>query len=193
VIAGVREDGYRESQGAGVTECENEAFWSGLFEDLKERGLSGVRRVISEGHTGIQKMAETASLGASWQMCLVHCTRAVLKKLPRKHQKEVAERLKEAYGNEQILQDLADDLNARGYRKEANTIDRFLPGLMNYMASPKEHWKRIRTTNMMKRINKELKQRTKVVGAFSMSNPYSGWSDLSLWISTRSGSPAEGI
>ena len=87
-------------------------------------------------------------------------------KCSQKHQKEVVEGLKEAYGNEQRLQDLTDDLNARGYRKASNTIERFLPGLMSYTAFPKQHEKRIRTTNMMKWVNKEIKRRTKVVGAF---------------------------
>jgi len=117
-------------------------FWSGLLEDLKERGLAGIQLVISDGHTGIQKAAEAAF----WQMCSIHCTRAVLKNIPRKHLKEVAESLKEAYGNEKRLQQLADDLNERGYRKAANTIERFIPGLMSYTAFPKEHAKRIRTT-----------------------------------------------
>ena len=99
-------------------------------------------------------------------MCQVHCTRAVLRNIPRKHQKEVVEGLKEAYGNEQKLQDLADDPNARGYRKAANTIERFLPGLMSYTAFPKKHWKRLRTTNVIERVNRELKRRTKVVGVF---------------------------
>jgi transposase-like protein len=166
VVAGVREDGYREILGARITDCENEGFWSGLFEDLKERGLAGVQLVVSDGHTGIQKAAEAAFLGASWQMCSVHCTRAVLRNIPRKHQKEVAEGLKEAYGSEQRLQALADDLNARGYQKAASTIERFLPGLMSYTAFPKQHGKRLKTTNLMERVNKELKRRTKVVGAF---------------------------
>ena len=99
-------------------------------------------------------------------MCSVHCSRAVLRNIPRKHQKEVVEGLKEAYGSEQRLQGLADDLNAQGYRKAANTIGRFLPGLMSYTAFPKQHWKRLKTTNLMERINRELKRRTKVVGVF---------------------------
>jgi putative transposase len=70
------------------------------------------------------------------------------------------------YGTEQNLQELADDLNARGYRKAANTIERLLPGLMSYTAFPKQHWKRIRTTNMMERVNKETERETKVVGMF---------------------------
>ncbi|WP_054848654.1 IS256 family transposase [Methanoculleus chikugoensis] len=170
VVAGVRDDGYREILGARITDCENEEFWSGMFEELNERGglTGGVQLVVSDGHTGIQKAAEAAFLGASWQMCQVHCTRAVLRNIPRKHQKEVVEGLKEAYGSEQRLQDLADDLNARGgYRKAANTIERFLPpGLMSYTAFPKPHGKRLRTTNMVERVNRELKRRTKVVGVF---------------------------
>ena len=167
VVAGVREDGYREILGARIMDFENEAFWSGLFEDLKERGLAEVQLVVSDSHTGIQKAAETAFLSASWQMCSIHCTRAVLRNIPLKHQNEVAEGLKEAYGSEQRLQDLADDLTARRYRKAANTIERFLSGLMSYTAFPKQHWKRLKTTNLMERINKELKRRIKVVGAFS--------------------------
>jgi putative transposase len=166
VVAGVREDGCREILGAKITDCENKEFWSGFFEDLKERGLAGVQLVVSDGHTGIQKAAEVTFLSASWQMCSVHCTRAVLKNSPQKHQNEVAEGLKEAYGSEQRLQDLADDLNARGYQKTANTIERFLPGLMSYTAFPKQHWKRLKTTNLMEWVNKELKRRTEVVGAF---------------------------
>lgn len=166
VVAGVREDGYREILGARVTDCENEEFWSGFFEDLKERGLAGVQLVVSDGHTGIQKAASAAFLGASWQMCEVHCTRGVLKNIPKKDQKEVIERLREAYGDGQKLQELADDLNARRHRKAANTIERFLPGLMSYTAFPKQHWKRLRTTNMMERVNRETKRRTKVVGVF---------------------------
>ncbi|MGE4374465.1 MAG: transposase [Methanoculleus sp.] len=52
------------------------------------------------------------------------------------------------------------------HRKAANTIERFLPGLMSYTAIPKRHWKWLRTTNVMERINRELKQRTKVVEVF---------------------------
>jgi len=166
VTAGVRDDGYREILGATIADCENEAFWSGFFDELQERGLSGVQLVISDGHRGIQAAVTTAFLGASWQMCQVHVTRAVLRTVPKKDQRDVADLLREAYGNEPRLQDCADTLNARGYRQAANTVERFLPGLLNYTAFPKAHGKRIRTTNVMERMNKELKRRTRVVGAF---------------------------
>ncbi|MBR1368226.1 hypothetical protein RJ53_01435 [Methanocalculus chunghsingensis] len=106
-------------------------------------------------------------------MCQVHCTRAVLKNIPRKMQKEIIECLRDAYGSEERLQALADELNDKGYRKAANTIERFIPGLLSYTAFPKEHWKKIRTTNMMERMNKELKRRTRVAGCQRRSrNPH---------------------
>lgn len=166
VTAGVRDDGYREILGASIVDCENEAFWSGFFDDLTERGLQGVQLVISDGHRGIQAAVASSFIGASWQMCEVHTTRAVLRNISKKYHREIADRLRESYGNRERLQALADDLNKRGYRKGADTIERFLPGLLSYTAFPKEHWKRIRTTNGMERVNKELKRRTKTVGAF---------------------------
>lgn len=166
LVSGVRADGYREILGAKIADCESEAFWAGLFEELKERGLTGVQLVVSDGHAGIEKAVSTAFLGASWQMCQVHCTRAVLRHIPKKFHKEVIEWLRRAYGDEQRLQEVADKLNAMGYHKAANTIERFLPGLISYTAFPKKHWKRIRTTNMLERVNRELKRRTKVVGVF---------------------------
>jgi len=65
VVAGVRDDGYREILGARIADGEDEPFWSGLFQDLKDRGLSGVKLVISDGHRGIQKAVEKSFLGVA--------------------------------------------------------------------------------------------------------------------------------
>jgi len=72
------------SLGARVTECENEAFWSGLFKDLKERGLTGVQLVVLGGHTGTQKAAPAVFLGTSRQISQVHCMRVALNNIPKK-------------------------------------------------------------------------------------------------------------
>lgn len=84
-----------------------------------------------------------------------------------KKQKEVIELLSEAYGDEQKLQNLVAELDAREYRKPANTIERFLPRLLSYTAFPNKHWKRIQTTNLLERVHRELKRRTRVAGVFS--------------------------
>ena len=94
IVAGVRNDGYREILGVKLADSEEFIFWEEMFLDLKERGLRGVELVISDGHKGIQKAVEREFLGASWQMCHVHLERAVLKKLPRKYHKEAMETFK---------------------------------------------------------------------------------------------------
>jgi transposase-like protein len=166
IVTGVRDDGYREILGATVEDSEDELFWSGLFDDLKDRGLSGVELVVSDGHKGIQKAVQESFIGASWQMCHVHFIRALLKKVPNKYRGEIAQKTKDALDNENLIQALADELDQMGLTKARDTIDRFRFDLWNYKAFPRQHWKKIRTTNGMERINKELKRRSRVVGAF---------------------------
>jgi len=166
VVTGIRDDGCREILGARIADGEDELFWSGLFQELADRGLSGVKLVISDGHKGIQKAVEKSFLGASWQMCHVHFSRAVLRNVAKKYHKEIADKIKIALEDETKIQELITDLESRGYSKSADTIERFRFSLWNYKAFPRKHWRRIRTTNGLERINKELKRRTRVVGAF---------------------------
>jgi transposase-like protein len=166
IVTAVRDDGYREILGARIADGEDELFWTGFFDDLKYRGLSGVKLVVSDGHKGIQKAVEKSFLGASWQMCHVHFIRAVLRNVAKKYHKDIADKVKIALENETEMQQLYLDLESRGYSKSAGTIEQFQFSLWNYRSFPRNHWKRIRTTNGLERINKELKRRTRVVGAF---------------------------
>jgi putative transposase len=166
VVMGIRDDGYREILGARIADGEDELFWSGLFQDLADRGLSGVKLVISDGHKGILKAVEKSFLGASWQMCHVHLVRAVLRNVAKKYHKEIADKIKIALEDETKTQELIQELEDRGYSKAADTLEHFRFSLWNYRSFSREHWRRIRTTNGLERINKELKRRTRVVGAF---------------------------
>lgn len=166
VVAGIREDGYREILGTRLADSENSLFWEDLFDDLKKRGLRGVKLIVSDGHKGIQKAVKESFIGSSWQMCHVHLIRQALKKVPKKKHKEIANKIKEALEDPEKLHDLIRELDERGYKSAADTIESFQFDLMNYMQFPKKHWRRIRTTNMVERTNKELKRRSKVVGAF---------------------------
>lgn len=166
VVVGIREDGLREILGASIAESEDSGFWLTLFRSLKDRGLEGVELVISDAHKGIQKAVESSFLGASWQYCHVHFSRAVLDSIPNRDKQEIADKLKEASDDEMKMQELGKELRDRGYDPAAETIDRFRFDLWNYKAYPRVHWKRIRTTNVIERINKELKRRSRPVGAF---------------------------
>jgi transposase-like protein len=167
VVTAIREDGYREILSAAVEDSEDESCWESCFEGLKARGLNGVKLVVSDGHKGIQAAIEKAFLGASWQMCIVHFMRAVLKNIPKKDKRHVAYMLKDALDEEHKMQTLATILDQKGYSKSAETIERFRFDLWNYKAFPRQHWRLIRTTNCLERINKELKRRSRVAGAFS--------------------------
>lgn len=165
-VTGIHENGCREILGVKVDDNEDEPAWESLFDELKTRGLQGAKLVISDGHKGIRKAVEKSFLGVSWQMCNVHFMRAVLKNIPKKDKAEVAYELRDALEDESKMQLLANKLDEKGYSKAAETIERFRFDLWNYKAFPRPHWRKIRTTNGIERINKELKRRSRVAGAF---------------------------
>jgi putative transposase len=99
-------------------------------------------------------------------MCHVHLERAVLRNVAKKYHKEIAGKLKAGLEDENKMQELIQEIESRGYSKAADTIERFQFSLWNYRTFPTSHQRSIRTTNGLERINKELKRRTRVVGAF---------------------------
>jgi len=89
-----------------------------------------------------------------------------LRNVAKKYQKEIADKIKVALDDEMKMLELEAEIQERGYSKAADTIDHFKFSLWNYRSFPAGHWRRIRTTNGLERINKELKRRSRVVGAF---------------------------
>jgi len=117
-------------------------FWSGFFDELTDRGLNGVKLIVSDGHKGIQSAVQSRFLGATWQMCQVHFSRAVLNNIPNKDKEEVAEKLRQGFEDEGKMAELAAELVQKRCSKSADTLDRFSQDIWNYRAFPKEHWKR---------------------------------------------------
>ncbi|MDI6897775.1 transposase [Methanocella conradii] len=115
---------------------------------------------------GIRKAVENCFLGCSWQYCQVHFVRNVLKKIPQKRRKEIAEMIRNCREDSRAMMSLARQLDAMSFPEAAGMIDQHYQDLFNYMAFPKAHWTKIRTTNLMENTNRKLKQRSKVVGAF---------------------------
>ena len=132
IITGIRDDGYREILGAKITDNESEGFWAGFFDELKDRGLKGVELVVSDGHKGIQAAASSRFLGASWQMCQVHFSRAVMNNIPNKDKEEVAEKLRQGFEDPEKMKELAAYLRQKKYSKSADTIDRFSQDIWNH-------------------------------------------------------------
>lgn len=88
-------------------------------------------------------------------MCQVHFSRTVLNNIPNKDKEEVAEKLRQGFEDESKMAELAVELRLKRYSKAADTIDRFSQDIWNHRAFPKEHWRKIRTTNGLERINEE--------------------------------------
>ncbi|HOS83043.1 MAG TPA: transposase [Methanolinea sp.] len=99
-------------------------------------------------------------------MCHVHFIRAVPRKLPKKLHKKIAQMLKNSLSDPRRLQKCADELKIRGFSRAADIVEYFIPGLLNYRIAPQNHWRRIRNTNILERLNKELKRRSRTIGAF---------------------------
>ncbi len=170
IAAGVREDGYREILGARLYDSETEIDYESFFDDLKDRGLNGLELVISDGHKGIREAVLRSFPGAAWQYCHVHFMRNLMKKIPGKKWDSVSLIVKESLENPDLLPLVQQNLMDRGMEKAAEMYERWHDSLYNYRSSPKRHWRRIRTTNMMERLNYEVKRRTKKVGAFPSGN-----------------------
>jgi transposase-like protein len=94
IVVGIREDGYREILGVWLKDSETEPSWSEVLRELKERGLAGVRYVVSDDHKGLRSAVERHFQGALWQRCQVHFIRNVLSRVPKKDRAEVLEVLR---------------------------------------------------------------------------------------------------
>lgn len=166
IAMGVNNSGYKEILDSRIMDREDEDWWTVFFDDLKKRGLSDVRMVISDGHKGIKKAVEQCFIGASWQLCHVHFRRNVLKTVPVKQRREINELLNEHMESAHLLANLAVDLQTRGFDRASTLIEKNLPCLFNYQAFPAHHWLKIRTTNTLENVNSLIKRRTRPIGAF---------------------------
>jgi len=171
VVVGIGEDGRREVLGTYLADSESEATWSDVFKDLKGRGLEGVQYVVSDDHEGLVAAVARYFQGALWQRCQVHVVRNLLAKVSPKDRPWVleawravreAKTLEEARGR---LRELVEALEAK-HPEVAAWLEEAGEEALAVYALPEEHRKRMRSTNMLERLNQELKRRTRVVRIF---------------------------
>lgn len=172
VAVGVRSDGHREILGVAEGTKEDAESWRTFLRYLKERGLSGVRLITSDKCIGLVEALGEFFPEAQWQRCVVHFYRNVLKDVPRTKAKEVAAMLKAIHAQEDREAALAkaklieEKLLSLRLSISAKTVRLGVEETLNYMSFPREHWTRLRSNNMLERIMKEIRRRTRVVGAF---------------------------
>jgi putative transposase len=171
VVTGVREDGHRRHLGVWAADTESEATWSEVFRELKERGLEGVRYVVSDKHRGIEAAVARHFQGAVWQRCQVHLKRNVCGKVRRKDRGWVLSLLKETTEAPSLdearraLVRAVQELTDR-YPDVARMLDEGGEEMLGVYALPAEHRKRMRSTNMLERWFEEVRRRTRVVRIF---------------------------
>ncbi len=172
VAVGVNTEGYREILGVAEGSREDKESWSNFLRYLKERGLKGVRLVISDKSLGLCDVVNDFFPDAKWQRCVVHWYRNAFSICPSRHIREVAAMLKAIHAQEdkeaarQKAQLVAEKLRKMKLEKIAVFIERSVEETLSYMDFPYEHWSKIRTNNGLERIMKEIRRRTRVVGSF---------------------------
>jgi putative transposase len=176
VAVGVREDGHREILGVCEGMKEDTESWRNFLRHLKGRGLEGVQLVTSDKCLGLVEILGEFYPEAAWQRCVVHFYRNVFAVVPRGKMPEVAAMLKAIHAQEdrQAARDkvslVVEKLVTMKLSQAASIVREGVEETLSYMAFPREHWIRIRTNNMLERIMREIRRRTRVVGNFPDGN-----------------------
>jgi transposase-like protein len=172
VAIGVNAEGFREILGVMEGAKEDTESWRAFLRHLKERGLAGVRLVISDKCLGLVEALGEFHPEAAWQRCVVHFYRNVMRVVPTGKVREVMALLKAVHAQEDREAALAKagqvvaKLEGMRLGKAAELVRAGVAETLAYMSLPREHWVRVRTNNPLERLNREIKRRTRVVGAF---------------------------
>jgi putative transposase len=171
IAVGVRETGEREVLGFDVGAAETYEFWLEFLRGLVARGLKGVKLVISDAHEGLKRAISEVLSGASWQRCRVHFMRNLLARVPKHAQSTVAGMVRTIFAQpdqasaRKQLDQVARSLERR-FPQAATMLRDAADEILAYMAFPEEHRRRIHSTNVLERLNRELARRCDVVGIF---------------------------
>jgi putative transposase len=172
VAVGVDHDGFRHVLGVMEGAKEDKESWVAFLRYLKERGLQGVKLIISDKCVGLVESVAEFYPEAAWQRCVVHFYRNVFTAVPKGRAKEVAAMLKAIHAQEDRAsaetkaQAVVEKLEAMRLGKAAALVRGGIGETLSYMAYPREHWRSLRTNNPLERVMRELRRRTRVVGSF---------------------------
>src|SRR5690606_8116713 len=172
IAIGVDQDGYRQVLGVAEGMKEGVESGRGFVRHLKGRGMRGGGPLVSDKCLGLVEALGEFYPDAAWQRCVVHFYRNVLSVVPKGKAKEVAAMLKAIHAQEdkQAATEKAAAVVAKleGMKlgKAAGIVRAGVDETLCYMSFPREHWRCLRTNNPLERINREVRRRTRVVGAF---------------------------
>jgi putative transposase len=176
VAIAVNEDGFREVLGAAEGMKEDKASWVSFFQWLRGRGLNGVKLIVGDKCTGMLEAVGEVFPDAKYQRCTVHFYRNVFSVVPKSKVKIVAKMLKAIHAQEnkkasrEKAKAVVAELRAMKLKEAAKKVEDGIEETLTYCDFPSEHWTRIRTNNVIERLNREIRRRTRVVGTFPDGN-----------------------
>ncbi len=171
IATGITARGDREVLGVDIGDSEDETFWTRFLRSVRDRGLSGVRLVISDAHAGLKASIAKCFAGSSWQRCRVHYARNLLATVPKSHMEFVAAAFRSIFALgtpeevEARFDEVTDTLTER-FPKAAESMRAARTDVLAFTSFPRAHWRKIWSNNPLERLNKEVKRRSNVVGIF---------------------------
>ena len=172
VAVGVDQDGYRHVLGAKEGAKEDKESWIAFMRYLKSRGLRGVQLFVSDKCLGLVESLADFYPDAKWQRCVVHFYRNVFTAVPKGKVKDVAAMLKAIHAQEdrQAAEEkvvaVTKKLKAMKLSNAAKIVEQGASETLSYYDFPSQHWRSLRTNNPLERLMREIRRRTRVVGAF---------------------------
>lgn len=172
IAYGIDTKGRRHILGLSVSLSEHESHWRSFLQSLVERGLHGIQLIVSDAHSGLKAAKQTVFPSVPWQRCQFHLQQNAQSYVPRKNmKKEVAATIRAIFNAPNLEE--AQRLLAIAIKKYADTasdlvkwMEEAIPEGLTVFAFPQSHQKRLRTSNLAERTNKEVKRRTRIVGIF---------------------------
>ncbi|GLR45808.1 transposase for insertion sequence element ISRM5 [Mesorhizobium amorphae] len=171
IAVGIAWDGRRQILAVEVANRESRSAWKDFLVSLKARGLKGVELVVSDDHAGLVAAIGEVIPEAAWQRCYVHFLRNALDHLPRKHGDDCLQELRWLYDRRDLTEARADlatwlaKWSAR-YPKLTNWVEEAIDSTLTFFRLPRQHHKHLKSTNMLERLNEEIRRRTYVVRIF---------------------------
>jgi transposase-like protein len=172
IAIGVAQTGYREILGVSEGAKEDGPSWTAFLRELKQRGLKGVQLFVSDKCLGLVENLAEFYPEAKWQRCVVHFYRNVWTAVPKGKVREVAAMLKAIHAQEDAeaakekARQVVEKLRGMRLAKAAEIVEAGIDETLSYYSMPSEHWRSIKTNNPLERLMREIRRRTRVVGAF---------------------------
>lgn len=171
IAIGINWEGQRQILGVELANRESHTSWREFLLQLRQRGLSGVEFVVSDDHAGLRKAIAEILSEAAWQRCYVHFLRNSLDYLPRKADDDCLQELRWMYDRRNIAEaqrDLAAWLTRwqKKYPKLTDWVEENIGSTLTFYRLPRLHHRHMKSTNMIERLNEELRRRTRVVRIF---------------------------